>query len=109
MSRADVWWDWQAADEAIGALQRMANALDAAAAQRARAANALLADLAGPRQREWSARNTAIQAETNRLREQCLRAAQAIAQASARARAEQDRINRERLAAQQVANYGGQQ
>lgn len=104
----DVWWDWQAADEAIGALRRAANAIDAAARQRASAAAELLAGWEGPRQREWAARHAAIQAEAIRLREQCLQMANAIAQASARARAEQDRINRERLSAQQVANYAGQ-
>ncbi len=106
--RSDVWWDWNAADEASGALRRMASAIDAAARQRASAASVLLTGWEGPRQREWAARHAAIQAEAIRLREQCLHAANAIAQASARARAEQDRLNRERQAAQQATNYAGQ-
>ncbi|WP_298817501.1 hypothetical protein [Chloroflexus sp.] len=109
MSRPDVWWDWHAADEAVGALRRIADALDTAATQRARIADELLAGLAGPRKSEWTARHAAIQSEATQLREQCLRAAQAITQVSARARADQDRINRERLAHQQAAKYGGQQ
>ncbi|WP_028457586.1 hypothetical protein [Chloroflexus sp. Y-396-1] len=104
----DVWWDWQASDAAIAALRRVAAAVDAEQRQRSRAATELLADWRGPRQDEWALRQAALQITAVQLRDRCLQAAQAIAQASERARAEQARINRERAALQQVASYGGQ-
>ncbi len=106
--RSDVWWDWNASDAAIGALHRVADAVDAAQRQRSRAATELLADWRGPRQDEWALRQAALQITAVQLRDRCLQAAQAIAQASARARDEQDRINRERATLQQIASYGGQ-
>ncbi len=109
MSRwQDVRWDWHAAREAVGKLRQMAALIDAVSGQQARAAHELLQEWQGPRQREWAARHAAVQAEACRLRERCLQAARAIEQASDRARAEQDRIDRERAAAQQRASYDGQ-
>jgi hypothetical protein len=105
--RPDVWWNWQASDDAIGALRRMAAVLDEETGQRARAAAELLAAWQGPRQEEWALRQASLQVTATSLRDRCLQAAQAIAQASARARAEQDRINRER-SLQQVMHNAGQ-
>ncbi|MGC8801141.1 MAG: hypothetical protein C0184_08615 [Chloroflexus aggregans] len=102
----DVYWDWGAANDAIGALRRLAGEIDSAANRRARATTELLGSWEGPRQQEWLARYATMQTASIRLRERCLQVANAIAQASDRARAEQDRINhiraeQERLAQQQ--------
>lgn len=96
--QADVRWDHAAAEAAIGALRRAADALDATAADCAHAARGALVPWLGQHRFTFELRRRSLDGAARTLAADCRAAAGGIAAADCRAREEQARREREREA-----------
>lgn len=92
----DVRWDHAAAEAAISALRRAADAVDQAAVERARQSREAVAEWRGSLRGEFDERLRHLMGEAASLVAACRSAAEEVGRANQRAREEQARRERER-------------